>query len=125
MSVFNFKTLVPACLLWAAFTNTAQAGCSGDLVGTWERRPAFTTDAFQPVEEFRLDSRTGFLEDCTREISYDARLIRMGRSLTFLYRARAQTLHPVSPGVYLSKQQTLSHDGTRWEYRYRLIDRRG
>lgn len=109
-----------AAAFWAV-SAPAFADCEGDLEGAWERRAAYSADAFEPVEEFMLDSRTGYLEDCTREISYDARLTKQGRSFTFLYRARAHTLHPVGDGVFLSKANTQG----QWEYRYRLIDRRG
>ena len=112
--------LLAAALALVAGSATA---CEGDFEGAWERRPANTVDDFEPVEEFRLDSRTGRLEDCTRDIGYDARLIREGMALTFLYRARTQTVWPVSPGIYLSRARTRSEDGRRWEYRYRLIER--
>ncbi|MEL7460000.1 MAG: hypothetical protein AAFX45_04405 [Pseudomonadota bacterium] len=102
---------------------TGVQACEGDLEGAWERRPADTADVFEPVEEFRLDSRTGQLEDCTRDVSFDARLIREGRALTFLYRAQSQRLHPVTPGVYVSSTTTRNVDGRRWEYRYRLVER--
>ena len=102
---------------------TSASACQGDLEGAWERRPANTTADFEPVEEFRLDSRTGRLEECTRDVSFDARLMREGTALTFLYRAKAQRLFPVTPGVYLSSTTTRELDGQRWEYRYRLIER--
>ena len=106
-----------------AFAATGAAACEGDLEGAWERRPANTATDFEPVEEFRLDSRTGQLEDCTRDVSFDARLIREGRTLTFLYRAQSHRLSPVMPGVYLSSSKTRNVDGQRWEYRYRLMER--
>ncbi len=120
MAFFTRKFVLPAGLCFAALAGSAHANCNGDLEGAWERRPAFSADEFEPVEEFRLNSVTGQLEDCTRDISYDARLTKTGRSFTFLYRAQAQTLHPVGDGLYVSKLETRAQDGQRWQYRFRL-----
>lgn len=119
----TLRRRVATLSLVLAFAASGTLACEGDLEGAWERRPANTAADFEPVEEFRLDSRTGQLEDCTRDIRFDARLIREGRTLTFLYRAQSHRLHPVTPGVYLSSPTSRNVDGQQWEYRYRLVER--
>ena len=108
-------------LVVALSTGPVAADCVGDLEGAWERRPAVTGGTFEPVEEFRIDSRTGILQDCTRDVDFDARLIRDGAALTFLYRARSQELRRVRPGVYVSAPERRLQDGQTWEFRYRVV----
>jgi len=98
----------------------AFAACEGDLNGFWEKRPVGSDAEFVAIQTFRIDSKTGSLSLCERDLSWDSDFSVKGDSISFVFPRRMRHLSKTKSGSFLTESWIAESEGTTSEYRVRV-----
>lgn len=112
------------CLLAALIISfpLAAFACDGDISGYWEKRPSGSTDRFEVIQEFKIESSSGILTVCDSEQSFNSEFRMTNGGMKFGFRRRLRELAASGDGEFISQSWVAEHEGVNSEYRIRAIN---
>lgn len=107
-----------ACVLAASFVSTQSLACEGDVSGAWQRA-TLTSDVFETIQTFRIDTASGALSVCGSDQSWDSEYSVDENGMRFGFARRMRHLSVQPDGTFSTEIWEAEHRGQR--YRYRVI----